>query len=147
MEYHLRDSIGFHLNRTVNVVHAVFAKRLEPYDIAPEQFATLKIIAEDGDINQSAIAEMLGKGRPTVGRTLDALERKELVVREESTEDRRVKSVCLTAKGLSLLNTVMPMANDFNATIRSRLTPEEIDTFFHVLDTIVKATEQLNQGE
>ena len=141
MAYSLETSIGFHLNRAANIVHAGFSKCLEPYDVAPEQFATLMIISEDGEINQSEIAELLAKGRPTVSRTLDALEKKGLIVREENSADRRIKPIRLTEKGREVLSAVQPKARQFNDAIRARLAPGEAETFFHVLETIIETTQ------
>lgn len=142
MVYTLDTSIGFRLNRAANIVHAGFSKCLEPYGIAPEQFATLKIISEDGDINLSDLADMLAKGKPTVSRALDALEKKGLIVRESRDSDRRVKAIRLSGKGRAVLEAVEPKALTFNEAIRARLAPGEAETFFHVLDTIIDTAEQ-----
>jgi len=148
MAYVLKHSIGFHLNRAAAIVHAGFSKCLEPYGIAPEQFATLKIISEDGEITPSGIADMLAKGRPTVTRTLDALEKKGLITRDSSDADRRIKPIRLTGKGLEVLGAVEPKALQFNEAIRARLAPGEAETFFHVLDTIIDtARHHINPGE
>jgi len=141
MEYTLNSSIGFRLSRTANIVHAGFSKCLESIGVAPEQFATLRIISEDGEITQSEIAEILAKGKPTISRALDALEKKGLIIRERKDEDRRIKPIHLTPKGHEILGQVIPKALSFNDAIRARLTPGEIETFFHVLDTIVDTAE------
>jgi DNA-binding MarR family transcriptional regulator len=141
MGYSLEQSIGFHLNRAANIIHAGFAKCLEPYDIAPEQFATLKIISEDGEVTQSGIAEILAKGRPTVSRALDALEKKGFILREAHDADRRIKPIRLTAKGREVLDAVEPKAIQLNNTIRSRLSPGETELFFRVLETIIDTTQ------
>jgi DNA-binding MarR family transcriptional regulator len=154
MEYDSSNSISFRLSRVASLLHVGFSKCLEPYGIAPEQFGTLKIFSEDGEITQSDIAEILAKGKPTVSRALDALEKKGLIVRESNSEDRRVKPIRLTEKGQEVLDMVVPMAQQFNDAIRARLSAEEIITFFRVLDTIVETAEQhsqeanqLHQGE
>lgn len=142
MEYKLRNSIGFRLNSVSNRIHAMFAKGIEPYGIAPEQFAAMKMISEDGDVTQSKIATMLAKAKPTVSRTLDALEKKGLIVRDEDNADRRIKYIRLTEEGQKVLNDVIPMAKTFNETIYAQLTPQEIEAFFHVLNTINDTIEQ-----
>lgn len=142
MEYKLRNSIGFRLNSLSNRIHAMFSKRIEPYGIAPEQFAAMKMISEDGDVTQSKIATMLAKAKPTVSRTLDALEKKGLIAREEDDADRRTKYIRLTNEGEKVLNEVIPIAKSFNEAIYEQLTPQEIETFFHVLETISGTVEQ-----
>jgi DNA-binding MarR family transcriptional regulator len=141
MEYRLRNSFGFRLNNVSNRVHAMFAKGIEPYGIAPEQFATMKMISEDDEINQSKIATMLAKGRPTVSRTLDALEKKGFIIRDKDDADRRIKHIRLTLKGKAVLDAVTPMAKAFNETLYGQFTPQEVETFFRVLETIGETVE------
>ena len=142
MEYKLRNSFGFRISLVANRVHAMFARGIEPYGIAPEQFAAMKIISDDSETNQSKIAEMLGKGKPTVSRTLDALEKKGLVARDELETDRRAKRIRLTEEGEAVLNAVTPCAQRFNNTIREQLDPQEIESFFKVLETILETVDQ-----
>ena len=142
MEYKLRNSFGFRISLVANRVHAMFARGIEPYGIAPEQFAAMKIISDDSETNQSKIAEMLGKGKPTVSRTLDALEKKGLVARDELETDRRAKRIRLTGEGKAVLDAVTPCAQRFNNTIREQLDPQEIETFFKVLETILETVDQ-----
>ncbi len=142
MEYKLRNSIGFRLNNISNRIHAMFAKGIEPYGIAPEQFAAMKMVSEDGEMTQSKIAVMLAKAKPTVSRTLDALEKKGFITRDEADADRRIKHIHLTQEGREVLDTVIPMAQSFNDTLYAQLTPQEIETFFRVLDTIGETVEQ-----
>jgi DNA-binding MarR family transcriptional regulator len=85
---------------------------------------------------------MLAKAKPTVSRTVDALEKKGLITRDEDDTDRRVKYIRLTEEGQKVLNAVIPMAKSFNETIYSQFTTQEIETFFHVLETINDTVEQ-----
>ncbi|MCJ7765985.1 MAG: MarR family transcriptional regulator [Thiovulaceae bacterium] len=148
MEYELRNSLGFRISLVANRVHAMFTRGIEPYGIAPEQFAAMKIISEDSETNQSKIAEMLGKGKPTVSRTLDVLEKKGLVSRGELETDRRAKRIRLTDEGEAVLHAVIPCAKAFNDAIRERLEPQEIESFFKVLETILETVDQYDtRGE
>ncbi len=142
MEYKLKNSIGFCINQTANKVHAMFSREIESYGIAPEQFAAMMIIGEDSETKQSTIAQILGKGQPTVSRTLDALEKKGLVARDALETDRRAKRICLTAEGEAVLDAVIPYAKAFNDTIRDRLEAQEIEIFFKVLETILETADQ-----
>jgi DNA-binding MarR family transcriptional regulator len=142
MDYKLRDSFGFRINQAANKVHAMFSRMIEAYAIAPEQFAAMMIISEDSEAKQSTIVQMLGKGKPTISRTLDALEKKGLVFRDALETDRRAKRICLTAEGKAVLNAVTPYAKDFNSAIRERIEPQEAEIFFKVLETILEIAEQ-----
>jgi DNA-binding MarR family transcriptional regulator len=148
MEYRLKDSFGFRITHAANRLHAMFSRAIDAYGIAPEQFAAMKIIRDDSETNQSKIAQMLAKGKPTVSRTLDVLEKKGLVARDALETDRRAKCICLTAEGEAVLDGVIPYAKAFNDTIRERLEPQEIENFFKVLETILETADQYeSKGE
>ena len=151
MEYSFNDSVGFHLNRVAHILRSGFAKCLESYNIAPEQFGTLEIVSKDGDITQSEIAEILGKGKPTIGRALDALEKKGFIVRAQDSEDRRVKPIRLTQKGTALLDEVTPKAQAFDDAIKAKISPQEKKMFLHLLGIIAETAAehhtQQHQGE
>jgi DNA-binding MarR family transcriptional regulator len=119
----------------------MFSKGIEPYGIAPEQFAAMKMISEDGNVTQSKIAIMLAKAKPTVSRTLHALEKKGLIIRDEDDADRRIKYIRLTEEGQKVLNDTIPLAKAFNETLYGQFTPQEVETFFRVLETIGKTVE------
>ncbi len=151
MKYSFNDSVGFHLNRVANILRIGFSKCLEPYNIAPEQYGTLEIVSKDGEITQSEIAEILGKGKPTIGRALDALEKKGLIFRAQNNEDRRIKPIHLTEEGHKLLSKVTPMAQAFNDAIKAKVSEEERKQFLHILDIIAETAAEHNsqqhQGE
>ena len=76
MAYELEKSIGFKINQTANKLNNKFNLLLQTYDIAPEQRATLEIIKYEKDVNQTKIAQILGKDKTTISRTLATLEKK-----------------------------------------------------------------------
>ena len=71
--------------------------------IAHMQFRAENNIGEDSDLSISDIREDLDVSKPAVSQVLNALEKKELVTREISREDRRKIIVRLTPKGDALL--------------------------------------------
>lgn len=142
MEYSTKNSFGFRMSLVANKIHAMFSKTLEEYGIAPEQFATMKIISEENQATHSDIAKLLDKGKPTVSRAIDALEKKGFVFRDELESDRRVKTLRLTPEGEKVLNAVIPHAKAFNDTIREKLSPQDIESFFKVLNAMVETLQQ-----
>lgn len=138
MAYMLKDSIGFRINLVATTIKTNFTKLLQPEcGIAAEQFATLKIIQEDSDVTQTRIAELLGKDKTTVGRSIESLLKKDLLAREDVKSDRRANRVFLTQKADVILESAIPIAQNFNKTVKSKLSKNEIEIFFKVLDTIL----------
>ena len=141
MSYMLKDSIGYRTSLAVTTLKSRFAKLLNPYGIAPEQFATLKIISEDNEVTQTRIAELLAKNKTTVGRSIDALVQKGLIDRQDIENDRRAN---LITKGEETLRLAIPIAQNFNETVKSKLDQKEIETFFKVLDLIMELSQDTN---
>ena len=147
MAYMLKDSIGFRINLVATTLKTNFTKLLQPKcGIAAEQFATLKIIKEDSDVTQTRIAELLGKDKTTVGRSIESLLKKGLLAREDVESDRRANRVSLTQKAEQILESAIPIAQKFNENIRSKFSKEEIENFFKVLDTILEESQNMNKG-
>ena len=144
MSYMLKDSIGYRASLAVTTLKSRFAKLLNPYGIAPEQFATLKIISEDNEVTQTRIAELLAKNKTTVGRSIDALVQKGLIARQDIENDRRANLITLTVKGEEVLKLATPIAQNFNETVKSKLDQKEIETFFKVLDLMMELSQDTN---
>ena len=144
MSYMLKDSIGYRTNLAATTIKTNFTKILQPYGIAAEQFATLKIISEDNEVTQTRIAELLAKDKTTVGRSIDALLKKGLITREDVDNDRRANLISLTPKAVEILEFTVPIAKKFNEVVKSRLTQDEIESYFKVLDTILDASKNMS---
>lgn len=137
MAYMLKDSIGYRTNLIATTVKTNFTKVLQSkFGIAAEQFATLKIIDEEGTVSQTQIAELLEKDKTTVGRSIESLVKKELICIENVKNDRRANRVSLSKKGKEILNSAMPISKTFNENLKSKLSKEELETFLKVLDVI-----------
>lgn len=147
MVYMLKDSIGFRMNLVATTIKTNFTKILQKKcGIAAEQFATLKIIQEDSDVTQTRIAELLVKDKTTVGRSIESLLKKGLLEREDVENDRRANRVILTKKAKEILRTAIPISQSFNESVKSKLSKEEIETFFKVLDTILQESKNMNKN-
>ncbi len=150
MAYVLKDSIGYRINLVATTMKTNFTKLLQPaYGVAAEQFATLKIVSEDNEVTQTQIAELLGKDKTTVGRSIDSLFKKGLLVREDLQSDKRANRISLTPQAEQILKSAIPMAQEFNEAIKNKLTENEIETFFKVLDTILENSKKvdINKGK
>ncbi|EAC6448632.1 MarR family transcriptional regulator [Listeria monocytogenes] len=93
------DEISFDVNTKAKKMHLFLLRSIASYDVTPEQWSVLEGIEANEPISQKEIALWTKKDTPTVNRIVDVLLRKELVVREVSTEDRRISLLSLTDKG------------------------------------------------
>ncbi|MGB0989189.1 hypothetical protein CRV03_05515 [Arcobacter sp. F155] len=137
MNYALKDSIAYRLIRSSNSVVNSLNKILSAYDIAIEQRATLEIIKYEPNVNQTKIAQLLGKDKTTISRSLNSLEKKELITRESDTQnDKRSNKIKLTKKGERILEETLPYVTDFREGLNSKISEKEHKLFFEILDKL-----------
>ena len=138
MKYKLQDSIAFKINQTANKLNNNFIKILNNYNIAPEQRATLEIIQNDKEINQTKIAQILAKDKTTICRSLTALEKKGLITKSEIKNDKRVNILKLTKKGEEVLEESKESVDSYREKLNTTLQEDEIKTLYLLLEKITK---------
>ena len=134
MAYELEKSIGFKINQTANKLNSKFIKILQAYDTAPEQRATLEIIKYEKNVNQTMIAEILGKDKTTISRTLSTLEKKGFIKKIQI--DKRTNNIQLTQLGEEILEKSTNQVKEFRASLTSNLTNDEITQLVTLLEKI-----------
>jgi MarR family transcriptional regulator, 2-MHQ and catechol-resistance regulon repressor len=94
--------------------------RLRALDLSENQFGVLETLWHLGPLAQCDIGRKLLTSRPNVTLVVDELERRGLVRRERSAEDRRSVRVHLTGSGRKLIERIFPehaaaIAREFSA--------------------------------
>jgi DNA-binding MarR family transcriptional regulator len=102
-------------------------------DLTFAGFSTLFIVWIWGPIETRAISRSQGVTRATVTSTVTLLERRGLVTRHESREDRRLVLVKLTAAGRVLIVRLFPRFNRVEHRIATSLTRKEQETLARLL--------------
>jgi DNA-binding MarR family transcriptional regulator len=97
-------------------------------DISIPQFRTLRFIQRNPDSSLSNLAEHLGLTLPSVSKLVDGLVKQELVIRQESTADRRCLTLGLTQAGASIVNSARTSAQANLAKNLDRLSDLELET-------------------
>jgi DNA-binding MarR family transcriptional regulator len=94
---------GFLIRRLHQIHTALFLEETRDFQITPVQYSLLTALAEQGEMDQNTVALSIGLERTGVAEVLPRLEARELLLRRTSNADRRVRLVCLTNKGRTLL--------------------------------------------
>lgn len=136
MAYALKNSIAYRFIKAANTVNNRLNKKLSPFNIAIEQRATLEIIKFEKNVNQTKIAELLGKDKTTISRSLNSLQKKGLIKKSEVSEDKRSNKVELTKTGEMILNDTIEEVHLYRESLNNKLSKEEVDTFFRILDKL-----------
>jgi len=84
------------------------APGLQREDLSPSQFGVLEALHHLGPMHQRDLGERILKSSGNMTLVIDNLEKRGLVRRERSTEDRRFIQVHLTPEGERLIRRVFP---------------------------------------
>lgn len=94
--------------RTAELLQGVIADFLKGFDLSPVQYNVLRILRGAGVAGAtcSQIGERLLSRDPDITRLLDRMESRSLIVRERSSEDRRVVITRISPTGLALTDSI-----------------------------------------
>lgn len=144
MQIDLQNSIAFKINKTANDINSVINQILTKYDIAIEQRVAMEIIKKEEKVTLTKIASILSKDKTTISRTLRTLEKKGLLLKIDSKEDRRINFIELTEKGEKVLKDSEEVVNDFRYNLISKMNKNERELFFKLLDDVTLELENYN---
>ena len=94
-------------------------------DLYGAQFGTLEMLYHLGPLNQKQIGEKLLMSKSNIVSVVDKLEKKQLVKRHRSTEDRRCVFVHLTDNGREVITQLLPFHVETITHEMNRLTAAE----------------------
>jgi DNA-binding MarR family transcriptional regulator len=126
------------LNFTAKQLSYEFIQSLKKHEITEQQYNVLRILRgfrSEAPLSVGFIKERMLDKDSDVSRIIDRLYEKEMVSRKENPTDRRQKSIEITAKGLSLLDSMFDCEKQAD-TLLNNLTEEEVKEFNRILDKI-----------
>ena len=100
----LNSSFGFMLAKAAQKVANIAQEGLAPLQLDNRQVGLLATIKKYEPVTQTRISKLLRIDRTTMVALIDDLENRGLVVRTESSQDRRINNLTLTAKGTEILD-------------------------------------------
>lgn len=117
-----------------NSLATFFQKIFSQFGISPAASNAMAILkhAEQG-CTQQRLSQLLLSSRANVTKILDGLEKKGLVKRTSTENDRREHIVKLTEKGDSLMNVVIPHHHKSLANLMAGFSKKEIEIFKNLL--------------
>lgn len=99
----LRPYLGYCLHKVTTIFRARVNAEFLQHEIQGQHFAVLSVISLSPEINQMKICEEMGIDKASMVKITDHLEKKKLIERIGSKEDRRVKNLVITPKGSKFL--------------------------------------------
>lgn len=123
----LDNSITPWLGKTVKSFEYLLQEsfRVKGFDLSKEQMVVLKKLDENNGLNQNELAYLTLRNKSSLTRLLSKMERKGYILRKQSTVDKRVNNVFLTALGKKLFLEAKPIVIDVIKEIEQCVTKEE----------------------
>ncbi len=133
-------TLGFLLFKGTQALHRELNRNftVKGNEITAEQWSILTFLYNCDGKSQNEIAEKTFKDKVSVTKIIDNLEKNDFVVRVSDKNDRRIKRIFLTEKGLRLIPVFKKTAQETLRKGFSGIESTEIETFKKVLSEIVK---------
>jgi DNA-binding MarR family transcriptional regulator len=107
--YRARDSVGYLIRRLYTLLLARFEGALAQADFTLTQWIVLIQLREGTARTASDLANDLNHDSGAITRVLDQLERRGLLQRRRSSQDRRVVQLKLTPAGKAIAEELLPL--------------------------------------
>lgn len=131
----LVKQVGVYVNilncRLKKYMSEVFKKN--NVNLTAEQYLVMDTLWNEGTLTQQAISFIIQKDKNSVTQFIDNLEKKGLVTRLVSKEDRRVNNIVVTEAGMALKDSTKQLAIDTMNNILKGVPESDILTFVSVL--------------
>ena len=137
MEYIRDETIGWLVYKARYMLKKRLQNKLKDFGISSEQWSVINEVHIKNGCNQITLAEILLKDGATITRILNILESKQLITRENSSNDKREFLIYLTEKGNELYDEVLQVVSENNEKINSIFSVDELKQFEYLLNKLV----------
>lgn len=142
----IHEMPGHYIRRLQQIAVAVFLQETEILGITPIQYAALQSLETAPGLDQRSLAGMIGLDTSTMAGVIDRLETRGLVLRSNSSTDRRVRLLTLTEEGKAILDTLVPLVQRAQEQILKPLSKAERKEFMRLAKILVTANNDLSRA-
>lgn len=137
---------GHQIRRLQQIAVALFLEETQEHGVTPVQYGALATIERQPGLDQRTLARLIGYDTSTIGSVIDRLEARQLVQRNASPSDRRVRLLTLTPEGEAVVRAMAPGMLRAQSRILAPLPPEQQTQFMAMLNTLVAANNGLSRA-
>ena len=142
------DMPGHLARRFQQIAVAVFLAEVGDagFDLTPVQYAALATIKANPGLDQVTLAGLIAYDRTTITGVVDRLVQKGLVVRRESSRDRRARELTITDAGRRTLRGVKPAVEAAQKVLVRGLSEKEAKELVRLLQKAIAAGNELSRA-
>lgn len=138
-----RRTLPMLLNTTLDSVLPVYRELFQRHGLTEQQWRVLRVLWASGPVTSTELSRETLLPAPSLVGILDRLEKKGLVARIRSEDDRRKVFVTATPAGRALQEAVMPMVERIHARLQGSVEPGQWAAMEETLGRIARATRDL----
>lgn len=111
---------------------------VEKNNLTHTQARVLKFLYDNRDrkVYQTTLEKEVDVRRSTISGVLDTMEKNNLIIRKNSSDDARKKEIVLTLVSLNKHKEIAQKIANFERDLLRGITKEEVDTFIEVIDKL-----------
>jgi MarR family transcriptional regulator, organic hydroperoxide resistance regulator len=138
------ETIDYHIKTAWHAIARMYNQRAMKYDGTMSiGYALLNISSEDGTAAMK-IGPLMGLEPRSLTRLLQSMEEKGLIFRQVDQNDKRSVKVLLTKEGKKMKEKSRETVLRFNEAVREEISPENLNVFFEVVQTINQIIDKNN---
>ncbi len=115
---------------------------LRELGVTAGQYAVLSLLALMPEASSAQIARSVGVTPQTMAETITSFERQKLILREQSSTNKRILEISLTASGYALLKECDARASRAEAALFAQLGPKDVERLRAILNRILSGEER-----
>ncbi|PHQ33944.1 MarR family winged helix-turn-helix transcriptional regulator [Rhodopirellula bahusiensis] len=120
--------------RTSDLLENRLARLLRKYGLTPSQYNAMRIMRGEGvPMPCLEVADRMIQVSPAITRVVDQLLNRELIHKQQSSEDRRVYLVGLTEEGLALVCKLDEPIQDLHRELLGHVSVEDLQSLNRIL--------------
>ncbi|WP_336489428.1 MarR family winged helix-turn-helix transcriptional regulator [Methylobacterium nigriterrae] len=135
----LAERPGFLIRRLHQIHGSLFSERCAEFRITPLQYSLLSLLFEQGEADQTTLANAVALDRTTTTGALKRLEARGFVSRTTSTADRRAQQCGLTPEGRALHAAMEAAARQAHEATLAALAPAERRSLVRLMKKLTAA--------
>ncbi|HBC95206.1 MAG TPA: hypothetical protein DC034_00235 [Clostridium sp.] len=126
------------VKRVMKNAHKIMARRFKDLDLTGPQLFVVMNLIRHGEMKISDLSEKMSLSNSTVSGIIDRLERRNIVKRVRSSEDRRIVYVYITSEFRKIAGEKHGEVDRIFKSMLDTATPEEMDVINRGLYTLEK---------
>ncbi|MDK2919042.1 MAG: MarR family transcriptional regulator, organic hydroperoxide resistance regulator [Candidatus Petromonas sp.] len=143
--FELEKCLAFITNNAAKKMGDAFNEKLITFGITRVQWIALYYLGQSETISQQELGRKMDIKHPTVARLINRMEKEGYVKRIACPEDKRIRNLKLTEKGITLRNRLLPECERISKIFVDGISEDEKNLYKDILDRMIRNTGKIQE--